>query len=161
MLIAFAGLPGVGKTTIARALAARMPGSVYLRIDTIEQALIAGGVADVGRLGYIAAFASAGDNLRLGRTVIADCVNPLPVTREAWRRTAAKAGAALVEIEVICSDRAEHRRRIETRETDAPVTWAAVEARAYHPYTDATIRLDTAHMSADEAVEMIASRTQG
>lgn len=38
MLIIFSGLPGCGKSTIARALAKRL-GAVYLRIDTIEQAI--------------------------------------------------------------------------------------------------------------------------
>ena len=38
MLIIFSGLPGSGKSTIARALARRL-GAVYLRIDTIEQAI--------------------------------------------------------------------------------------------------------------------------
>lgn len=34
MLIIFSGLPGSGKSTIARALAKRL-GAVYLRIDTM------------------------------------------------------------------------------------------------------------------------------
>lgn len=38
MLIVFSGLPGTGKTTIARDLAATT-GAVYLRIDTIERAV--------------------------------------------------------------------------------------------------------------------------
>ena len=38
MLIIFSGLPGSGKSTIARALAQQL-GAVYLRIDTIEQAI--------------------------------------------------------------------------------------------------------------------------
>ena len=43
MLIAFGGLPGVGKTTLAKALAKRQA-AVYLRIDTIEQAVRDGDV---------------------------------------------------------------------------------------------------------------------
>ena len=38
MLIALAGLPGVGKTTIAIDLA-RALGAVHVRIDSIEQAI--------------------------------------------------------------------------------------------------------------------------
>jgi predicted kinase len=38
MLIIFGGLPGVGKTAIARELARKL-GAVYVRIDSIEQAI--------------------------------------------------------------------------------------------------------------------------
>jgi predicted kinase len=38
-LIVFAGLPGTGKTTLARKLAKTLP-AFLVRIDTIEQALI-------------------------------------------------------------------------------------------------------------------------
>lgn len=38
MLIIFGGLPGVGKTTISKALASELK-AVYLRIDTVEQVL--------------------------------------------------------------------------------------------------------------------------
>jgi 2-phosphoglycerate kinase len=38
-LIVVSGLPGVGKTSIARALAGRV-GAVHLRLDTIEQILL-------------------------------------------------------------------------------------------------------------------------
>ena len=86
MLIVFGGLPGTGKTTIARELA-RQIGAVHLRIDSIEQALRDCG-AKVGNsmdeAGYRVACAVAADNLSIGRTVIADSVNPLPVTRNAW-----------------------------------------------------------------------------
>ena len=70
------GLPGVGKTAISRELAMAV-GAVHLRIDSIEQSLRSAGWRVEGE-GYAVAYALAADNLALGRTVIADCVNPWP-----------------------------------------------------------------------------------
>ncbi|GAA3900497.1 hypothetical protein GCM10022405_27350 [Gibbsiella dentisursi] len=39
MLLIFGGLPGTGKSTIARLLAAKL-GAVWLRINSVEQSLI-------------------------------------------------------------------------------------------------------------------------
>src|SRR6185437_9049430 len=111
LLIVFGGLPGTGKTTLSRELARRLSAS-YVRIDTIEQSLKAAGLA-VGATGYTIANALAAENLSLDRTVVADCVNPLLASREGWRATALQCSARLVEIEIVCSDLAEHRRRVE------------------------------------------------
>nr|WP_246751941.1 AAA family ATPase [Bradyrhizobium diazoefficiens] len=43
-LIVFGGLPGTGKTTVARELTQRLA-ATYLRIDTIEQTLRSAGLA--------------------------------------------------------------------------------------------------------------------
>lgn len=163
MLIVFSGLPGTGKTTIARELAARTS-AVYLRIDTIEQAIRDAGVLarDVGRSGYMVANALALSNLRFGSTVIVDCVNPVIESRKAWSEMATRAGAPLVNIQVICSDRHEHQRRVETRSIDipglTPPTWQSVLEHEYEAWDNAPFNIDTALISPAEAVAMITER---
>ena len=67
----------MGKTAIAVELA-RHIGALHLRIDSIGQAIRASGVVGepIDDVGYRVAYALAHDNLRIGRTVIADSVNP-------------------------------------------------------------------------------------
>jgi predicted kinase len=78
VLIAFGGLPGTGKTTLARTVTSRYA-AVYLRIDTVEQAIQDSDVlrANIGAAGYVTAYRVAADNLRVGRSVVGDSVNPL------------------------------------------------------------------------------------
>jgi predicted kinase len=155
MLIVFGGLPGTGKTTLAKTIALDRD-ATYLRIDTIEQVLRSSGMGDVGPAGYLVAYALAQSNLRLGRAVVADCVNPLAQTREAWRAVAKAASCKIVEIEVVCSDKAEHRHRVETRTIDVagllPPTWDEVLAHDYQPWEQPHIGLETANRTVADAL---------
>ena len=75
---------GQGPRRFRRLLARRLA-AVYVRIDTIEQPVMAASSNDIADTGYRVAHGVARDNLLLGRDVVADCVNPLNVTRDAWR----------------------------------------------------------------------------
>lgn len=162
MLVVVGGLPGTGKTTIARRLAARRS-AAYLRIDAIEQAIRAAGALtdDIGPAGYLVANALAASNLANGLTVVADCVNPVRESREGWRSIAARAQTRIVEIEIICSDPVEHRRRIETREPDIDClilpTWQDVLERDYVPWQEPHRVIDTARLPPDQAIAVIES----
>jgi predicted kinase len=164
VLIAFSGLPGVGKTTIARDVAARL-GAVFLRIDSIEVALARSTlrIRPAEDAGYAAAQAVAADNLRAGLSVVADCVNDVASTRSAWADVAARSAARLLNVEVICSDAAEHRRRVEMRRPDLEgqvlPDWRAVASRAFEPWVESRLVLDTAALVVAEAVERVVARS--
>ena len=160
MLIIFGGLPGVGKTTLARGLA-RDLGAMHLRVDTIEMAIARSrvrGDRDLDDVGYQVAYGIAADNLRLGHAVIADSVNPVASSRAAWHAVP----VTVCEVEVICSNIDEHRRRVEQRETDlpgfVPPTWDEVCSRAYEPWHGHQIVIDTATRTPEHALAEIRGR---
>lgn len=163
MLIVFSGLPGTGKTTIAKGLVDTI-GALYLRIDTIEQAIRNSGALaqDVGLSGYMVANELALSNLDLGRTVIVDCVNPVIESRLAWSEIASRAGVRLMNIEVICSDKNKYQRRVETRLGDISgltlPTWQSVLDHEYEACAEAPFTIDMALMSPVQAVSMLAKR---
>lgn len=160
MLIAFSGLPATGNSTIARALARKL-GAVWLRIDSIEQAIREAGVVQgsIDDAGYRAAYAVAEDNLRLGRTVIGDCVNGWTLTRDAWRDVGTRAGVRIIEVEIICSDPEEHRRRVTSRSAEVPSPklpdWNSVISRDYHAWNRPCATIDTAGRSVASCLEQI------
>ena len=166
MLVIFSGLPGVGKTAISLELA-RQINAVHLRIDSIEQAIRGSSTGNqpLEDVGYCVAYAVAEDNLRIGRIVIADSVNPLQLTRDAWVNVAKRAGVRAVEIEVTCSVPEEHRRRVEARAADISgmkmPTWADVIAREYHAWDREHLVIDNANRAIDENVLLIRAMLSG
>lgn len=136
-------------------------GAVFLRIDVIEQAIRNAGVlaGDVGTAGYEVALGLASANLALGRAVVADCVNPVAASRAAWRAVAEKAAVRLVDVEVVCSDIAEHQRRVETRVSDIPglvvPDWESVRRHEYEAWGTERLVMDTAMMAPECALSWI------
>lgn len=161
VLYILGGLPGTGKSALSLQLAQQLR-AVHVRIDVIEQALRNCGVTLGGPEGYAVAYRIAASNLRLGLDVVADSVNPLRVTRAAWRDVASQESAEFVEIEVICSDKAQHRRRIEQRVTDIDglrlPTWADVVKREYEPWDGERVVVDTAHRTPEQGLEFLRRR---
>jgi len=162
MLIALSGLPGTGKTSIARLLARRMP-AVHVRIDTIEQALLRARVpVPIGAEGYVVAYGIASDNLRLGHHVIADCVNAMQVSRDAWEGIAHECQVAFLHVHLVCSDADEHRRRLSQRRADIEghvlPGWEEVSALRFDPPPRGVLSIDTCACSAESAGELILRR---
>ena len=156
VLLIFAGLPASGKSTLAQAIA-KSTQSFYLRIDTVEQALRDLCQVDVQGEGYRLAYRIAHDNLRLGSNVVSDSCNPIQLTRDEWDSVARNAGAVHLNIEVVCSDADEHRRRVESRVPEVAglklPTWKDVQRREYDEWRSDRLVVDTAGRSVRESTE--------
>jgi predicted kinase len=138
LLVVFAGLPGSGKSVLARGVADAI-GATYLRIDSIESAIVSTLMPYRDNpVGYVVAERVAADQLVAGRDVVADAVNAVAAARAGWVALAARTDAVLRFVEVRCSDAAEHRRRVETREPEMSghgvPTWEQVLRRRYEPW---------------------------
>ena len=147
VLVVFSGLPGVGKTALSRRVADLL-GATYLRIDSIESAIAATltRFAD-NPVGYVVAVrVAAADQLRAGRSVVADAVNGVAEARDAWIEAAGLHSVSVRFVEVTCSDPDEHRRRVESRTPDMPgldvPTWAQVQRRVWQPFETPRLLVD-------------------
>lgn len=155
VLYIFSGLPGTGKSTLAAALAQGLH-AAYVRVDVVEQAMRYAGIWIDGPAGYVVCYEMTKQNLRLGLDVVADSVNPIHETRQAWRDVAQSLAVPFAEIEVACSDKQEHRRRVVSRVVDIAglvlPTWAEVQARPYEGWDRPHIVIDTAHQTVSESL---------
>jgi predicted kinase len=157
-LILMGGLPGSGKSTVAEGVA-RALGITILSADPVEAALRRAGIAESqsGIASYLVLEALAGEQLKLGRPVIIDAVNPVEAARAMWRTLARKHRAGLHVIECVCRDEALHRARVEARVRDIAglpeLIWERVERRKanHDPWTDQRLVLET-DVSAPQAL---------
>jgi len=133
VLIAMAGLPGSGKSTIAQVLGGRLGASV-VSVDPLEAAILKAGIDSdqpTGLAAYLVAETIAESVLVSGHDVIVDAVNAVDPAREQWVGLAQRQGVKLKFIEVVCADPEVHRQRLENRAQRfaqlAEPSWHAVE----------------------------------
>ena len=148
LLLVFAGLPGAGKSTLAREVA-RVLGAVWLRVDTIEASLLKAGLVrsfETGLAAYVVARDVAEDRLQLGGDVLIDAVNGVEPARTMWRELAEGCHADRRIVEVVCPSLEEHRRRVESRGSATPPlpapTWDEVRTREYVPWDEPVLQVD-------------------
>ena len=143
MLIAMAGLPGSGKSTIAELVGSRL-GIPVVSVDPIESAILSAGIDSdepTGLAAYLVAETLAESIIAIGGSIIVDAVNAVDPAREQWVKLAARYGESVRFIEVVCSDPELHRERLEARGRKLPhvaePTWHAVEQSLddYQPWT--------------------------
>jgi predicted kinase len=155
-LYIFSGLPGVGKSTLAKNIA-KLLKAVYIRIDTIEQGIRDLCKYNVQAEGYRLAYKITEDNLKIGNDVISDQCNTIKLTRKEWNDVAIKNNCQYINIEIICSNKMEHKKRIELRRNEIEnlelPTWEEIMGRVYEPWDEDHIIIDTANKTIEECTK--------
>jgi predicted kinase len=155
--VSITGLQGTGKTTLAEALGLRLDAVVFSR-DPLMDVLVEGGVSlepdvaagtkGVGQLGYDLQTALLREQLRMGRSVVLECVVGWE-TRAEWQRVAVSQGARYWLIDTICSDVEVHHRRFMERgpiqRGDWVLSWETVAAnrKRYRVHPEAAFVADS------------------
>ena len=156
ILYIFSGLPCTGKSTLAKNIS-KILNAVYIRIDTIEQ-----GIKDLCNFnvqgeGYRLAYKIVEDNLKIGNNVISDQCNPINLTRKEWNNVALKNNCKYINIEIVCSNKEEHKRRIENRQTEIEnlklPTWKEIIKIEYESWDEEHITIDTSNKTIEECTK--------
>ena len=145
-LILFSGLPGCGKTTLARQVATALHAPLLAK-DRVQRVLRdhVPGAAPVD--GYRLLIDLADEQLGLGVSVVLDAVFPLAGFRDEAQAVAARHGARFRPVYCYCSDEAVWRERVEARIQYVPgwtpIGWEEVERLRgfYEPWDPAAALL--------------------
>lgn len=124
-LVLFSGLPGCGKTTLARQMAQRYRVPLFAK-DRLQSALRRMELTGrSGPEGYHLILDLAEEQLRLGVSAVIDGVFPRAGFREEARQIAAQHGALFRPIYCYCSDEAQWQARMQERTQYVP-DWTPV-----------------------------------
>jgi predicted kinase len=134
VLVQLSGVPGTGKSTLARAIA-EATGFLVVDTDILKSSLITSGVpvAAAGRATYSGAIAVTQDLLAQGRSVVLDSPCRYRQLLDAGRRIASEAGVRYAFIELWARDWSVVLSRLDGR---APMVSQVASATAPAPGTD-------------------------
>ena len=155
-VVVVCGPPGVGKSTVARAIAAALDGEV-LRTDVIRREVVEDPTytAAEKRRVYDELFDRADDRLAAGRTVVLDGTYRRRAYRDRAARLADRLGAGFRLVAVEC-DEAVVERRLADREGDA----SDADVSVYREYRDSFEPLERDHDTVDNSGDLGATRRQ-
>lgn len=164
-LLMLKGQPGCGKSTLGRALSARL-GWLLIDKDDIKD-ILTNHFPDTGTVDYEIMFNLARRQLEQGHSVICDSPLTFPDLYHEIQRIAREARSDLAILEIFCSDKQIWQVRINTRkELHLPshhqTDWEALQSylqhvgvKASYPITDPQLVLDSARPLPDLLAEAI------
>jgi predicted kinase len=163
-LIVFSGVPGVGKSTLAESVGARL-GIPVFATDWLLGALTPFGGRHLDDLMQIASellTTLALRQLTLGQSAILDHPAEAVADRERWQSLARRAAAEFIPVLCVCSDQALHRSRLEGRTRGIPGwhdagSWPNVQRRlaAFPPWPEGTLTVDTTNPHEDNLATVV------
>ncbi len=157
LLMVFTGLPGCGKTTLARQVARSLRIPLFSK-DRFQSALVQQQLAPrATAAGYLLILDQTDEQLGLGVSCIVDAVFPMAGFRQRLDEITAHHGANLMVVHCLCSDETIWRERMKDREQYhehwTPVGWEEVERlrKVYEPWpaSTPTLRIDSINNPVD------------
>lgn len=166
-MIVFSGLPGTGKSTLAKSIGRQLGIPVFAK-DCLEAALLQNDLhpisdeKNLGYVGYELLTVLAERQLILDQSVILDSVAGTNTIRNTWHDLANQYDAQWHVIECICSDGTLHQARLKDRKRNIPgwheLVWSDVEKvkQYYQSWDGERLVLDMAN-SIDENILSVKS----